>query len=55
VAFGKKVLRGKVDLPERAAAQAQYELDQSLREIFFATAQRRGAAGGCAVVVDAGP
>lgn len=29
------VLAGKADLPERPAADAQYELDQSLRERFF--------------------
>jgi Subtilase family len=29
------VLRGKAQVPERAAADAQYELDQTLRDIFF--------------------
>jgi hypothetical protein len=37
LAFG--VLAGKDKLPERPLADAQYELDQALREIFFATNQ----------------
>lgn len=36
VKLGIEVLRGKTDLPERAAADAQYDLDQDLRKIFFA-------------------
>lgn len=34
--LAKDVLRGKAEMPERPGADAQYELDQQLREIFFA-------------------
>lgn len=36
VKLGIEVLRGKTELPERPAADAQYELDQQLRAAFFA-------------------
>ena len=36
VELGIDVLHGKVDLPERPAADAQYDLDQELRRAFFA-------------------
>ena len=36
VDLAKDVLAGRTDLPERAAADAQYEIDQSLRDLFFA-------------------
>ena len=35
LALGKKILRGKASLPERAAADAQYEFDQSARGLLF--------------------
>lgn len=35
VALGEKVLRGKAEMPSRANADAQYELDQTVRELFF--------------------
>lgn len=35
VALGKKVLRGKADQLERETADAQYELDQSIREVEY--------------------
>jgi hypothetical protein len=50
VALGKKILRGKVAAPSRSAADSQYELDQSVREAFFAATQQSAAGGGCRVV-----
>jgi hypothetical protein len=35
VELGIDVLRGKADIPQRAAADAQYEQDQMLRDVFF--------------------
>jgi hypothetical protein len=50
IALGKKILRGKADVPERPAADAQYELDQQVRTAFFATAEEGKVDGGCVSV-----
>ena len=49
LALAKKVLAGTAELPDRAAADAQYELDQELRrQVFFPTVEEGDELGsGC--------
>ncbi len=52
VALAKRVLRGKAPLPKRPAADAQYELDQDIREAEFSLndfGDDRGSGAVCAV------
>jgi hypothetical protein len=56
--LAKKVLAGKADLPERPAADAQYELDQQIRTAEFSLNSEEEEGGGfradeCALIAEA--